>query len=182
MRGDPGPFHCPVWGGVHMLGGPSWGVFRCPGADSGFDAPHVSARRMKGAFELLRQRFEAVRVDGPSLRVPRSVGLLDRIQRQTHPPIRVGLRSPVVGLAHDLGIHRMVRMSPSVLRSPSIRVGGIPTGASSSASHRWTTLASAVSLHTMMNTGGRDSPSRSLHFRAAPPTVRRAWRRARARI
>ena len=30
-------------GGVHMLGGSSWGAFRCPSADSGFmEAPPTS--------------------------------------------------------------------------------------------------------------------------------------------
>ena len=38
-----GPFDCPVWGGVHLLGGPSWGAFRCPSADAGFmEAPSTS--------------------------------------------------------------------------------------------------------------------------------------------
>ena len=69
------------------------------------DAAHVPARRMEGAFELLRERLEALQVDGPPLRVPWPVGLPDRIQREAHPPVCVGLRSPVVGLAHGLGVH-----------------------------------------------------------------------------
>ena len=128
------------------------------------DAPDVPAGRMERPFQPRGELLEPLGIDRtvPASRAaspacPRCRGV-NRIQATSS-----DLAPSVSVSCTTFESTRIVRTWPSALRSSGMSAGGTPAGATPSASHSYSILASWVFLATRMKTGGRRSSPSAAH-------------------